>query len=201
MYFEIPYVIEKSSPTGPEKSYSLASRLLKDRIVTVAGEVDESMSISVCSQLMYLDQQDTKPIIMFINSPGGSVTDGLSIYDTMNFIDSPIITVGLGQCCSMGSFLLSMGDTRLSLPSTSLMYHSVSSGFYGTVHDHVISFEETQRLQTMLMDKLKEKIIPAHKDEFAKKIERDFFILPKDARDFGLIDAVISSKSEIKAYL
>ena len=200
MYSIDPYVIE-SIGRGPEKSYSLYSRLLKDRIVYVQGEIEEIMANSISAQLMYLDQQEVKPIIMFINSPGGSVTDGLSIYDTMSFIESKVITIGIGQCCSMGSFLLSMGDIRLSFENTSLMYHSVSSGFYGTVHDHAIQFEETMRLQKMLVQKLEEKIHTKYSDEFTKKIERDFFILPKNAVEFGLIDKIITKKSDIKVYL
>lgn len=200
MYIQEPYVIE-SIGRGPEKSYSLYSRLLKDRIVYVQGEIEEIMVNSISAQLMYLDQQEVKPIIMFINSPGGSVTDGLSIYDTMSFIESKVITIGIGQCCSMGSFLLSMGDIRLSFENTSLMYHSVSSGFYGTVHDHAIQFEETMRLQKMLVQKLEEKIHDKYSVEFTKKIERDFFILPKNAVEFGLIDKIITKKSDIKVYL
>ena len=200
MYSNDPYVIE-SIGRGPEKSYSLYSRLLKDRVVFIQGEIEEFMANSISAQLMYLDQQEVKPITMFINSPGGSVTDGLAIYDTMKFIESKVITVGIGQCCSMGSFLLSMGDTRLSFENTSLMYHSVSSGFYGTVHDHVIQFDETMRLQNMLIQKLQEKIHPGYKVEFGRKIERDFFILPKDAVEFGLIDKIIEKKSDIKVYL
>lgn len=200
MYIQEPYVIE-SIGRGPEKSYSLYSRLLKDRIVYVQGEIEEIMANSISAQLMYLDQQEVKPIIMFINSPGGSVTDGLSIYDTMSFIESKVITIGIGQCCSMGSFLLSMGDIRLSFENTSLMYHSVSSGFYGTVHDHAIQFEETMRLQKMLVQKLEEKIHDKYSVEFTKKIERDFFILPKNAVEFGLIDKIITKKSDIKVYL
>lgn len=202
MFFDVPYVIEKSSPNGHEKSYSLSSRLLKDRIIMLVGEVEEQLATAVSGQLMYLDNQCTdKPIIMFINSPGGSVTDGLAIYDTMNFIDSKIVTVGFGQCCSMGSFLLSMGDTRLSMPSTSLMYHSVSSGFYGTVHDHAIQFEETMRLQKVLFDKLSAKVHSEYSAEFNERIKRDFYILPEDAQKFGLIDAVIPNKAAIKGYL
>jgi ATP-dependent Clp protease protease subunit len=200
MYSIDPYVIE-SIGRGPEKSYSLYSRLLKDRIIYVQGEIEEYMANSVSAQLMYLDQQEEKPIIMFINSPGGSVTDGLSIYDSMRFVESKIITVGVGQCCSMGSFLLSMGDVRLSFENTSLMYHSVSSGFHGTVQDYELDFLETKRLQDLLVSKLKEKTLPEYHSEFDKKIERNWWVLPEKAVEIGLIDKIITKKSDIKQYL
>ena len=200
MYSIDPYVIE-SIGRGPEKSYSLYSRLLKDRIIYVQGEIEEYMANSVSAQLMYLDQQEEKPIIMFINSPGGSVTDGLSIYDSMRFVESKIITVGVGQCCSMGSFLLSMGDVRLSFENTSLMYHSVSSGFHGTVQDYELDFLETKRLQDLLVSKLKEKTLPEYHSEFDKKIERNWWVLPEKAVEISLIDKIITKKSDIKQYL
>lgn len=197
-----PYVIESFNRSG-ERSYPLFSRLLKDRIILVSGEITEDISTVVCSQLLYLEQQDPEtPIFMYINSPGGSVTAGLAIYDTMTFISNDVYTIAMGEACSMGSFLLSAGAQRYSLPNTTLMYHSVSSGFSGTIQDHEIEYKETVRLQNILVDKLVE-ISSQHtngqtdKEYFQEKIKRNWYMTPQEALELGLIDKVIYKRKDV----
>ena len=115
----IPTVIEKNS--NKEYAYDLYSRLLKDRIIFLSGEINDSVANIVVSELLYLDNINHEDIYLYINSPGGSITSGMSIYDTMNFVSSKVITIGLGMCASMAAFLLSSGNTRLALPNTEIM--------------------------------------------------------------------------------
>lgn len=196
-----PYVIEENGRNG-EKGYPLYARMLKDRIIMVIGEVEENMSAAVCSQLLYLEQQDPQaPIFMYINSPGGSVTAGLAIYDTMNFVSCPVYTIAMGEAMSMGSFLLSAGTKSFSLPNTSLMYHSISSGFHGTVQDYEINFKEVQRLQDLLLGILYKKVKEEFKQEFLNKIERDLYLTANEAVKYGLIDCVITTKDDARNFL
>lgn len=145
----IPTVIEKSA--GQERAYDLYSRLLKDRIVFCLGEVNDNMANNIVAQLLFLESEDnSRPINLYINSPGGSVTAGLSIYDTMQFINSPVHTVVLGQAASMGSFLAQAGEpgSRYVLPESRTMIHRVSSGTRGTsgsVHVQELEFEDARR--------------------------------------------------------
>jgi len=200
-----PTVIE-SFGRNPEKSYGLFSRLLKDRVILVSGEITEDLSTIICAQLLYLEQQNPdNPIYMYINSPGGSVTAGLAIFDTMNFISCPVYTIGMGECMSMGSFLLTAGTKSFSLPNTSIMYHSVSSGFMGTVHDHEKHYLETQRLQVLLMDFLTKKIQKTYpekdQDYIKNKTARDWYLTAQETKEEGLIDYIISNREDVKKFL
>lgn len=197
-----PMVLETSG-RGVEKSYPLFSRLLKDRVILISGEIVEDTSTIICSQLLYLEQQDpVKPIYLYINSPGGSVISGLAIYDTMNFITCPVYTIAMGEACSMGSFLLTAGDKRFALKNTTLMYHSVASGFSGTIHDHQIQFDETKRLQDLLADTIvgntKDKLT---RELFDIKSARDWYLTPDEAVGYGFIDGVLTKREDVKKLL
>lgn len=135
----IPTVIEKSS--NKEYAYDLYSRLLKDRIIFLSGEINDSVANIVVSELLYLDNINHEDIYLYINSPGGSITSGMSIYDTMNFVSSKVITIGLGMCASMAAFLLSSGNTRLALPNTEIMIHQPIGGAQGQATDIKIAAE------------------------------------------------------------
>lgn len=196
-----PMVIETAG-RGVEKSYPLFSRLLKDRIILISGEIVDDTSTIICSQLLYLEQQDPdKPIYLYINSPGGSVISGLAIYDTMNFITCPVYTIAMGEACSMGSFLLTAGSKRFALKNTTLMYHSVASGFSGTIHDHKIQFDETKRLQELLGD-----IIVSNtngrlsKELFELKSARDWYMTAEEALEYNLIDKVLTKREDVKKF-
>ena len=125
----IPTVVEKSS--NKEYAYDLYSRMLKDRIVFLSGEINDNVANIVISELLYLDNQNNEDIYLYINSPGGSITSGMSIYDTMNFIKSNVITIGLGMCASMAAFILASGNKRYSLPNTEIMIHQPLGGAPG----------------------------------------------------------------------
>jgi len=187
----IPYVIEQTGKG--ERSYDIYSRLLKDRIVMLSGEVNDAVSSSIVAQLLFLEAQDPeKDIYFYVNSPGGVITSGLSIYDTMNYIKPDIATICVGQAASMGAFLLSCGTRgkRYSLPSSRIMIHQPLGGAKGQAADIQIQAEEIQRLKhylnEILADNCNQDI-----EKIAKDTDRDFFMSSHDAKEYGLIDKVI----------
>lgn len=184
-----PTVIEK---VGDRELYSdIYSRLLKERIVFVLGQVEDNMANSIVSQLLYLQSEDSKaPINMYINSPGGSVTAGLSIYDTMGIISCPIHTYVMGQACSMGAFLLSAGDKRFAMRSSRIMIHQPLGGYQGQATDIEIHTNEMLRLKKYLNQVLSENTghSLAH---IVNVTERDNFMSAKEALKFGLIDEIV----------
>ena len=189
----IPMVVEKSS--SGERSWDIFSRLLEDRIIMLQGPVMEGTGAVISAQLLYLSNADEKKEIqMFINSPGGRVTEGLAIYDTMNFIKAPVSTTVMGQAASMGSFLASAGEPgkRFMLPSSRHMIHQVSSGTQGTLMDQRITLEESARLNTLLMEGYAK-----HTGHSVEKLEddmsRDKFMSAQEAVDYNLADAVVTS--------
>lgn len=187
----IPSVIEKTE--RGEKAYDIYSRLLLDRIVFVTGEVEDVMANAICAQLLFLQSQDAnKQINMYINSPGGVVTAGLAIYDTMKAIKCPIATYCLGQAASMGAILLSSGTKglRFSLPNARIMIHQPSGGAYGKASDVEISYKEMQRLKEMLNDILAKNCDKKLRD-IEKATDRDNFMSAEEAKKFGLIDGVL----------
>ena len=187
----IPTVIEKEG--NREKVYDIYSRLLIDRIVFISGEVEDGMANAICAQLLFLQAQDPKKQInIYINSPGGVVTAGLAIYDTMKFISCPIATYCMGQAASMGAFLLAAGDKgkRYALPHARIMIHQPSGGAHGKISDIEISYKESQRLKDMLNQILAENCGKTPKD-MEKATDRDNFMSPEEAKKFGLIDKVI----------
>ncbi|EHF1068454.1 ATP-dependent Clp endopeptidase proteolytic subunit ClpP [Campylobacter coli] len=187
----IPYVIEKSS--RGERSYDIYSRLLKDRIVMLSGEIHDELAASIVAQLLFLEAEDpTKDIYLYINSPGGVITSGFSIYDTMNYIKPDVCTICIGQAASMGAFLLSCGaeGKRFALPNSRIMIHQPLGGARGQATDIEIQAKEILRLKAILNDILakntKQKVAKIVKDT-----ERDFFMSAQEAKEYGLIDKVL----------
>ena len=194
MAFYIPYVIEKSS--RGERSYDIYSRLLKDRIIMLSGEINDDVASSIVSQLLFLEAEDPeKDIYLYINSPGGVVTSGFSIYDTMNYIRADVSTICIGQAASMGAFLLSCGakDKRFALPNSRIMIHQPLGGAQGQATDIEIQANEILRIKKTLNE-----ILAKNTNQSIKKIEkdtdRDFAMTAAEALEYGLIDKVIESK-------
>lgn len=182
-----------------ERSYDIYSRLLKERIVFVEGEVTTAMASVVQASLLHLEAEDQNAdIFMYINSPGGSVVDGLAIIDTMNFIKPDVSTIVTGQACSMGSMFLSAGakGKRIALPNARVMIHSVSSGTRGTVHDQRIQFAESEKLNVILTQMLADNVGRPY-DEVYKLMERDHFMSAKQSLEFGIVDKIITSRDEL----
>tara|TARA_B100001057_G_scaffold478058_1_gene548063 strand:+ start:1139 stop:1750 length:612 start_codon:yes stop_codon:yes gene_type:complete len=190
----IPMVVEQSSKG--ERAYDIYSRLLKERIVFLVGPVNDNVASLVTAQLLFLESEDpNKEISFYINSPGGLVTSGLGIYDTMQYINSPVSTLCIGQASSMGSFLLSAGEKgkRYSLPNSRIMVHQPSAGFQGQATDIQIHAKEILSLKTRL-NKIYSKHTGKSVDEISKALERDNFMNPDEAKSFGLIDSVVEKR-------
>ena len=187
----IPYVIEQTS--RGERSYDIYSRLLKDRIVMLSGEIDDAVASSIVAQLLFLEAEDPdKDIYLYINSPGGVVTSGFSIYDTMNYIKPDVSTICIGQAASMGAFLLSCGakGKRYALPNSRIMIHQPLGGAQGQATDIEIQAKEILRMKEMLNGILSQN---SGKDlaQVEKDTDRDFFMSAEDAVQYGLIDQVL----------
>lgn len=183
-----------------ERSYDIYSRLLKDRIIMISGEVNEAMASVVVSQLLYLQSENKEsPIYMYINSPGGSVVDGLAIVDTMNLISCPVYTYCVGQCASMGSIFLVSGEKghRYALPNSRIMIHQVSGGSQGTYEDMKRSIDEAGRLNELLANVLANGTGKSLK-EVKKDMDRDYFMSADEALKYGIVDKVLSSVSDGK---
>jgi len=194
----IPMVIEQTA--RGERSFDIYSRLLKERIIFLIGGVNDQTASLICAQLLFLEAEDPeKDIYFYINSPGGVVTSGLSIYDTMQYIKNDVSTICLGQAASMGSFLLMAGckGKRYSLPNSRIMIHQPSGGAQGQASDIEIQAQEILRLKKML-NKAYEKHTKTSLSEIEKAMDRDNFMSPKDAKSFGLIDFIVSSRNDIK---
>lgn len=190
----IPMVVETTN--RGERSYDIYSRLLKERIIFLTGGVDDHVASVVCAQLLFLESENpTKDISFYINSPGGIVTSGLAIYDTMRYIRPEVSTVCIGQAASMGSFLLCAGakGKRFSLPNARVMIHQPSGGAQGQATDIEIQAKEILSLRARL-----NKIYAEHTgqplDVIEAAVERDNFLSPEDAKEFGLIDEVVTSR-------
>jgi len=178
--------------------YDIFSRMLKERIIFVSGPVHDDMATSIVAQLLFLESESPKKeIAMYINTPGGTVTSGLSIYDTMQYIRCPVSTVCIGQAASMGSLLLAAGekDMRFSLPNSRIMVHQPSAGFQGQASDIAIHAKEILELK----DRLNE-IYVKHCGQDLEKVEtaldRDYFMTPEQAKDWGLIDKIADKRAE-----
>lgn len=189
----IPTVIEKSS--NKEYAYDLYSRMLKDRIIFLSGEINDSLANIVISELLYLDNQNNEDIYLYINSHGGSITAGMSVYDTMNFINSKVITIGLGMCASMAAFLLSSGNTRYALPNTEIMIHQPIGGAQGQATDIKIAAERIIKLKSKL-NKILAKNTKQNISKITKDTERDNFLSAEEALEYGLIDKIVK-KNEL----
>jgi len=188
----IPYVIEQTG--RGERSYDIYSRLLKDRIIMLSGEVNDAVASSIVAQMLFLEAQDPdKDIYFYINSPGGVITSGLSMYDTMNYIKPDIVTICIGQAASMGAFLLASGTKgkRYALPNARIMIHQPSGGAQGQSTDIQIQAKEIQRLKDTLNEILAEKTGKKVK-QVEKDTERDNFMSAGEAVEYGLIDKILT---------
>ena len=188
----IPYVVEQTG--RGERSYDIYSRLLKDRIIMLSGEVNDQVASTVVAQLLFLEAQDPdKDIYFYINSPGGVITAGLSMYDTMNYIKPDIVTICMGQAASMGAFLLSSGapGKRYALPNARIMIHQPSGGAQGQSTDIQIQAEEIQRLKDSL-NEIMAKNCGKKAKQLEKDTERDNFMSSEEAVKYGLIDKVLT---------
>ena len=189
----IPTVLEKES--GGERAYDIYSRLLKDRIIMLSGEIDDNLSNIIIAELLYLDSLNNDPISIYINSPGGSITSGMAIYDTMNFIKSKVSTVCIGIAASMAAFLLSSGEKgmRYALPNSEVMIHQPLGGARGQATEIKIAAERILKLKEKL-----NKILSTNTNQDIKKIEndteRDYFMTSKEALDYGLIDKILDKE-------
>jgi ATP-dependent Clp protease protease subunit len=194
----VPMVVEQSS--RGERSFDIYSRLLRERIVFLNGEVNDAVSALVCAQLLFLEADNpNKPIHLYINSPGGVVTSGFAMYDTMRYIKAPVHTVCMGTARSMGSFLLMAGEPgeRVALPNASLHVHQPLGGFQGQASDILIHAEE--------MLKTKRRIIRLYAEHCRRSIEevehtldRDHFMTPEEALEWGLIDRILKQREELR---
>jgi ATP-dependent Clp protease protease subunit len=193
-YIPMPFVVEQTH--RGERSYDIYSRLLKDRIVFLGTPIDDDVANVIIAQLLFLESEDPdKDISLYINSPGGSVTSGLAIYDTMQYVKPPVSTICLGQAASMGAFLLAGGAAgkRFAVPNARIMIHQLSGGFQGQATDIEIQAKEALRLKARLNE-----ILAKHTRQPIERIERDtdrdYFMGPGEAKEYGLIDEVIVHK-------
>jgi ATP-dependent Clp protease protease subunit len=192
----IPMVVEQTG--RGERAYDIYSRLLKERIIFLVGQINDSVASLVTAQLLFLESENPKKEISFyINSPGGLVTAGLGIYDTMQYIRSPVTTLCIGQASSMGSFLLAAGEKghRLSLPNSRIMVHQPSAGFQGQATDIEIHAKEIISLKKRL-NEIYAKHTGRSSQEIKNELERDKFMTPNEAKDFGLIDKVVEKRTQ-----
>ena len=191
----IPMVVEQTSKG--ERAYDIYSRLLKERIVFLVGPVNDAVASLVTAQLLFLESENpNKEINFYINSPGGLVTAGLGIYDTMQYINSPVSTLCIGQASSMGSFLLAAGEKgkRFSLPNSRIMVHQPSAGFQGQATDIEIHANEVLSLKKRL-NQIYSRHTGKSEDEIKSALERDNFMTSENAKEFGLIDQVVEKRS------
>ena len=191
----VPMVVEQSNKG--ERAYDIYSRLLKERIIFLTGQINDNVASLVTAQLLFLEAEDPKKeIYLYINSPGGLVTAGLGIYDTMQYVKPDISTLCIGQAASMGSFLLAAGTKgkRFSLPNSRVMVHQPSAGFQGQVTDIEIHANEVSSLKKRL-NEIYSKHTGKSVDEVKSALERDNFMTAEVAKDFGLIDEVVDKRS------
>ncbi len=188
----IPTILEKKN--NKEYAFDLYSRMLQDRIIFLEGEINDATSVIIVSELLYLDNINNDDIYVYINSPGGSITSGMAIYDTMKFIKSNVITIGLGMCASMAAFLLSSGDKRYALSNTEVMIHQPLGGFQGQATDIKIAAERIiklkEKLNNILAQNTKQKLTKIYEDT-----ERDNYLDANEAKEYGLIDEVITKNN------
>ncbi|HVJ79067.1 MAG TPA: ATP-dependent Clp protease proteolytic subunit [Hyphomicrobium sp.] len=191
-----PMVVEQTS--RGERGYDLPSRLLKERIIFVTGPVEDHMAASICMQLLFLESENPKKeISMYINSPGGVVTAGMAIYDTMQFVKPAVATLCIGQAASMGSLLLCAGEKgmRFALPSARIMVHQPSGGFSGQASDIERHAEDIIKMKRRLNETYVKHTGQSY-ETIEKTLDRDYFMTADQARDFGIIDRVLESRDE-----
>ena len=192
----VPMVVEQTS--RGERAFDIFSRLLKERVIFLNGPVEDGMSALICAQLLYLEAENPKKEIqMYINSPGGVVTSGLAIYDTMQYIRSPVVTLCMGMAASMGSFLLMAGEkgNRIALPNSRIMVHQPSGGYSGKASDierHAEDIIKTKRR----LNEIYAKHTGRTYDEVEEKLDRDTFMTAEEAKEWGLVDHVYETRSD-----
>jgi len=192
----VPVVVEQTS--RGERSFDIFSRLLRERIVFVTGQVEDQMASLIVAQLLFLESENpSKPISMYVNSPGGVVTAGMAIHDTMQYIKPKVSTVCIGQACSMGSFLLAAGEKgmRIALPQARIMVHQPSGGAQGMASDIEIQAKEILRLKHR-MHELYSSYTGKPEKEIAEAMDRDTWLSAEEAQDFGLVDKVFATRPE-----
>ncbi len=192
----VPYVVERSG--NGERSYDIFSRLLKERIIFIDGEINDATADLVVAQILFLESENSeKDISIYINSPGGSVTAGLAIYDTMQYVKCPIQTICLGQAASMGAFLLAGGTKgkRYTLPSARVMIHQPWGGVEGQESDIAIHAKEILRLKKLTIEHFAEQTGKTF-DEVAKDMERDFFMNAEEALAYGIVDEIMEKRKK-----
>ena len=197
-YIPIPYVIEQTGHI--ERSYDIYSRLLKDRIIFIGNEITDQLANVVCAQLLFLEADDPdKDIFMYINSPGGSISAGMAIIDTMNYVKPPVATTCMGIAASMAAMLLAVGakGKRASLPNSRMMIHQPFGGGKGYTADIEIMAREIVRSRDMLVDILVDHTNQS-REKIMKDIDRDFYMSPEEAKEYGLIDTVITKRADRK---
>ncbi|MDY4654702.1 MAG: ATP-dependent Clp endopeptidase proteolytic subunit ClpP [Eubacteriales bacterium] len=195
-YMTLPYVIEKDA--RGERTYDLYSRLLEDRIIFLSGEVNDQVASSIVAQMLYLETKDpSKDISLYINSPGGSVTAGMAIFDTMNYIKCDVSTICIGLAASMGAFLLSSGTKgkRYALPNSEIMIHQPSGGVQGQASEIAIVAENILKTRAKLNQILSENTNQPL-EKIARDVERDFYMDAEEACEYGLIDKVFKTRKE-----
>lgn len=192
----IPFIVEQDGRS--ERAYDIFSRLLKDNIIFIGSEIDDSIANLVIAQLLYLEAENKeKEISLYINSPGGNITSGLAIYDTMQFIHSEVTTICVGQAASMAAVLLSAGTPgkRYSLPNARVIIHQPLGGFQGQASDIAIQAKEILRMRESI-----NKILMRHTKQSEERInadiERDFIMTPEQAKDYGIIDAILATRNQ-----
>ena len=199
-YIPMPYVVEQTH--RGERAYDIYSRLLKDRIVFIGTAIDDDVANIVIAQLLFLESEDPeKDIYIYINSPGGSVTAGLAIYDTMQYVKPPVSTICLGQAASMGAVLLSAGakGKRFALPNARIMIHQPPGGFSGQASDIEIQAREIAAAQERPSTRSWPATPASPSSGSRKDTDRDYFMSPQEAKDYGLIDEVIVTKKAAEA--
>lgn len=193
----VPMVVEQTSKG--ERAYDIFSRLLKERIIFLNGQFEDNMATLIVAQLLFLEAENPeKDIYMYINSPGGVVTSGFAIYDTMQYIKPKVATLCIGQACSMGSFILAGGapGKRFMLPNARVMLHQPSGGFKGQATDAAIHLKEMLKVKAM-MNEAYSKHTGKTPKEIEDALERDNFMGPQEAKDFGIIDEIITHRADI----
>ena len=196
MSYYVPYVIEQTG-RGGERSYDIYSRLLKDRIIFLGTEVDDHVANIICAQLLFLEADDPdKDIYLYINSPGGVITSGMAIYDTMNYIKPDVATMCLGQAASMGAFLLAAGakGKRSAVPNARIMIHQPSGGFRGQATDILIQTNEIIKTKEHLNRILSNNTSQPY-EKVSADTERDYFMSSAEAKEYGLIDNVFEKRA------
>lgn len=192
----IPFIVEQDGKN--ERAYDIYSRLLKDNIVFIGSEIDDSVANSVIAQMLYLEAENKKKgISLYINSPGGNITSGLAIYDTMQFIQTEITTICVGQAASMAAILLAAGSSgkRYSLPNARIIIHQPFGGFKGQASDIAIQAKEILRMRENINSILTKHTLQSE-EKIRSDIERDHIMTPDQAKDYGIIDEIITSRNQ-----